>query len=95
MVRVDDPGLGSFRGVGTLGLAAGPAATAVRYRLRDVLYGFEAWKNHSNHLHWPGGSSGVTLGPGYDMRQRTRQEIFADLTAIGIDRKSAEEVAPK
>lgn len=35
--------------------------------------------------HFPGGKSGVTIGPGYDMSQRTPEEIYQDLTAAGID----------
>lgn len=45
------------------------------------------------HLHWPGGSSGVTLGPGYDMRDRQESQIEADLISIGVDRKSAKRVS--
>ncbi|KAA0989248.1 pesticin C-terminus-like muramidase [Dyadobacter aurulentus] len=39
--------------------------------------------------HFPGGRSGVTIGPGYDMGHRTPQEIYADLTAAGIDPETA------
>ena len=36
-------------------------------------------------LYWPGNAaSGVTVGPGYDMGGRTRAEITADLTAVGV-----------
>jgi GH24 family phage-related lysozyme (muramidase) len=38
----------------------------------------------SNHLYWPGGASGVTLGAGYDMKRRTKAVIEADLAAIGL-----------
>jgi GH24 family phage-related lysozyme (muramidase) len=38
----------------------------------------------SNHLYWPGGASGVTLGAGYDMKRRTKAGIEADLAAIGL-----------
>jgi hypothetical protein len=39
--------------------------------------------------HYPGGRSGVTIGPGYDMGQRTAQEIYNDLTSAGIDAETA------
>lgn len=45
------------------------------------------------HLHWPGGSSGVTLGPGYDMRDRQESQIEADLLRVGVDKKSAKRVS--
>jgi hypothetical protein len=39
--------------------------------------------------HYPGGRSGVTIGPGYDMGQRSPQEIYNDLTSAGIDAETA------
>ncbi|WP_343656273.1 glycoside hydrolase family protein [Paraburkholderia caribensis] len=43
----------------------------------------------TNKLHWPGGASGVTLGPGYDMKERSAASIQADMTAIGLDNATA------
>lgn len=40
--------------------------------------------------HWPGGCSGVTIGPGYDMGHRAPQRIVSDLTAVGVRREDAE-----
>lgn len=57
------------------------------------IYREEAQAGVSNVLHWPGGDSGVTLGPGYDMKGRTKEKIFADLTAIGISKDIAEKVS--
>lgn len=37
------------------------------------------------YLHWPRGESGVTLGPGYDMKERPRDSIVDDLMSIGVD----------
>ena len=34
--------------------------------------------------HFPGGASGVTIGPGYDMKYREPDEIYRDLTGIGV-----------
>ena len=47
------------------------------------------FKAETAHLHWPGGSSGVTLGPGYDMKDRKASAVKVDLMAIGIDAVSA------
>ena len=48
------------------------------------LYVHEAQRHVSNHLHFPGGNSGVTLGPGYDMGGRSVEEITRDLTSVGV-----------
>ena len=39
--------------------------------------------------HFPGGRSGVTIGPGYDLGHRSPQEIYNDLTAAGIEPETA------
>lgn len=51
------------------------------------------FKTETAHLHWPGGASGVTLGPGYDMKDRKAAAIQADLTQIGVDATTAKAVA--
>jgi GH24 family phage-related lysozyme (muramidase) len=43
----------------------------------------------SNHLHHPSSGSGVTLGPGYDMKDRTETEIVLDLQIIGLPKDAA------
>lgn len=68
------------------GSGLSPAGTA-------FLYAHEAQAGVSNHLHWPGGASGVTLGPGYDMKGRTAGEVQQDLVAIGIDAGTARDIA--
>lgn len=45
----------------------------------------EKGRYYSRHAHWPGGKSGVTLGRGYDMGDRTPAEVESDLTAAGVD----------
>lgn len=40
--------------------------------------------------HFPGGLSGVTIGPGYDMGGRTPSEIYEDLTAAGVPPQTAQ-----
>ncbi|MEG7363457.1 hypothetical protein [Pseudomonas citronellolis] len=44
----------------------------------------------SRRLHWPGGASGVTLGRGYDMKQRTPTTVYADLIAAGVEPSAAQ-----
>lgn len=44
---------------------------------------------YSRRTHWPGGSSGVTLGRGYDMRERTRTTVRSELMAAGVSEKDA------
>lgn len=51
------------------------------------------FKTHTAHLHWPGGASGVTLGPGYDMKDRSASAIESDLTDIGIESETAKAVS--
>jgi hypothetical protein len=41
--------------------------------------------------HFPGGLSGVTLGPGYDMGGRSSIQIYEDLTQAGIEPSVARE----
>ncbi len=48
------------------------------------IYQHETLPGKSEHLHWPQGQSGVTIGPGYDMRNRTSAEIVSDLIAADI-----------
>lgn len=47
----------------------------------------------SERLHWPRGASGVTLGAGYDMKGRSRNEIVADLTSVGLSKEDSEKAA--
>lgn len=46
--------------------------------------GAEGGKYHSRTIHWPGGVSGVTIGRGYDMGQRTSKQILGHMEAAGI-----------
>lgn len=43
--------------------------------------------------HHPSEDSGVTIGPGYDMKKRSAEEIKADMMAIGIDEDKAKRLA--
>ena len=44
-------------------------------------------------VHWPGGSSGVTIGRGYDMGNRSRDQVIKDLTEAGLDGEKAKSFA--
>lgn len=43
----------------------------------------------SRVIHWPGGSSGVTIGRGYDMGQRTRLQVISELRHAGVQEDDA------
>lgn len=43
--------------------------------------------------HWPGGVSGVTIGPGYDMGHRSATAIKADLKTAGLPDASIDKLA--
>jgi hypothetical protein len=47
--------------------------------LYDFTYRNEVQAGRSNRPHWPGGASGLTLGPGYDIGHRTEAEVLAFL----------------
>ena len=51
---------------------------------RSFIERHEEMRGVSNRLHWPGGASGVTLGPGYDMRDRSRAEVEQKLRSIKL-----------
>lgn len=47
--------------------------------------GEEGGPYHSRHAHWPGNdASGVTIGRGYDMGNRSADSIVSDMTAAGV-----------
>ena len=71
------------------GEARDPATFHGSRQLRRFIYNHEAQRGVSNHLYWPHGASGVTLGAGYDMRERSAASIEADLTSIGVDPAAA------
>jgi hypothetical protein len=55
--------------------------------------GKEGGKHHSRRPHWPGGASGVTIGRGYDMKLRTKDEVLTDLKKAGVPAKMTEAIA--
>ncbi|WP_261641905.1 pesticin C-terminus-like muramidase [Erwinia mallotivora] len=49
---------------------------------------------YSRMVHYPaGGVSGVTIGRGYDMGSRSQQEIYKDLTRVGINNVQAQTIS--
>lgn len=48
----------------------------------------------SRVVHWPGNTeSGVTLGRGYDMGDRTKGEVYSDMLRVGIGSEKANLIA--
>jgi hypothetical protein len=58
-----------------------------------LTYNAEGSYNKTNHPHWPGGTSGVTIGKGYDMGLRTVVQTKADLMRAGVDEARATQLA--
>lgn len=54
--------------------------------------GAEGGKYHSRVLHVPGGSSGLTIGRGYDMKSKLAGTIVTDLIAAGVPAEDAEKL---
>ncbi len=55
--------------------------------------GNEGGPYHSRKLHVPSATSGLTLGRGYDMKNRTATKINQDLTAAGVPAADAARIA--
>lgn len=49
---------------------------------------------YSRVIHWPGNDlSGVTLGRGYDMGNRSEREIYAHMSQAGVDAGKAKKIS--
>lgn len=59
----------------------------------NFIYNHEALAEVSNRLHWPRGASGVTLGAGYDMKERSAASVVADMQAIGLQPSIAQQIS--
>ncbi|MEL6343274.1 MAG: hypothetical protein AAFV53_09055 [Myxococcota bacterium] len=46
-----------------------------------------------DYIHWPGGSSGVTLGKGYDLGSRSAKSVIADLVGAGMTKPLATKIS--
>jgi hypothetical protein len=98
-----DPKGATFRFL-TAGAQAAPQAESKNATAHHIspsgirfIYTEEAYRGDkpgcSNHLHWPKGASGVTLGAGYDMRRRSADDIQRDMLDIGLHLETAKKVA--
>ena len=55
--------------------------------------GMEGGNFHSRKLHVPSQSSGLTIGRGYDMKEKTSYKIEIDLSIAGVENEKAEVLA--
>ena len=74
-------------------LAAPPKTLHLSLAGREFIIREEGQPGVSNRLHHPSAASGVTLGPGYDMKGKTAKTITDDLVAIDVDPDVAAKVA--
>lgn len=70
-----------------------PGARTISENGIRFIFKQESLAGVTNKLHWPGGASGVTLGPGYDMKERSAASIQADMKAIGLDDATASTIS--
>ena len=68
---------------------SGPAAGPTRGRLTFDAEGQEGGPYHSRKFHVPSMSSGVTIGRGYDMKERTKSQVRDDLLSAGLETAQA------
>jgi len=61
----------------------------------NFIYSIEVgpYEEKTSHLHWPGGKSGVTLGPGYDMKMRKKADVMKTLMDIGLNKEVVEQAS--
>lgn len=69
------------------------AARSISERGLWFIYKHEALARVTNRLHWPKGASGVTLGAGYDMKERTAASINSDMLQLGLSADVASQIA--
>jgi hypothetical protein len=55
--------------------------------------GHEGGRFHSRRLHVPTAGSGLTLGRGYDMKNRSAEKIRADLVSVGVSAEFASKLS--
>jgi len=55
--------------------------------------GMEGGRYHSRNLHVPSASSGLTIGRGYDMKEKKASKVEADMLAAGVDSAHAKTLA--
>lgn len=55
--------------------------------------GQESGRYATRAVHFPGGNSGVTIGRGYDMGRRSREQSSRDLRAAGVEADAARAIS--
>jgi GH24 family phage-related lysozyme (muramidase) len=71
-----------------------PVASMSTSRMgRRFIYSHEAQAGVSNHLYHPSAGSGVTIGAGYDMKDRSAETVQRDLETVGVPTPAAKEAA--
>lgn len=88
-------------GIGSDGinkLAVDPNSKWLSVPFGNITFAAEGQENSSRYfsrvLHYPGGAaSGVTIGRGYDLGNRSKLEISRDLVASGVDTTIAARIA--
>ena len=87
-----------FHPVGFLGVLIGRVMNDVRIVSGQVTFDAEGVedknsKYFSRMIHWPGNDmSGVTIGRGYDMGGRDKEEIYQDLVSSGVSVEKADKI---
>ena len=70
-----------------------PDSPHLTVRFGQITFNAEGRENRgslfSRVMHWPGGASGVTIGRGYDMGNRTRLQVISELTYAGMSPNDA------
>ena len=72
---------------------SGEAFEVPRGQITFDAEGMEGGPFHSRRIHVPAASSGATIGRGYDMLHRSKDEIVADLRASGLAEDDAKSLA--
>lgn len=62
-------------------------------KLTFINEGHEQGPFHSRKLHVPSNDSGLTIGRGYDMKERKQSQIQSELVAAGVSLANAEKIA--
>ena len=73
--------------------AVSPALLTTSFAGRGFIEKEEELPGTSNTLYHPSAASGVTLGPGYDMKNKSADQIVADLEGIGVAPDVAEKIS--
>ncbi len=75
------------------GVASPVASLRTSRPLRRFIIAHETQAGVSNRLHHPSMGSGVTIGPGYDMKDRSRDEVMRHLMAVRVSAEAASQAA--